>query len=175
MDGEADREIYKEKLHSDLDSLVVWADTWQLKFHADKCEVLHLDIRNQKATYKMRKHGSEEKIDSQETTLEKDLGVHMDPELKFSQHLERQIKTANRVLGLIRKSFDYHDCDTVMLLFAALVRPHLKFGNYVWTHYLERNKKLIESVLTSSLSGLTIASQAARIPLPLMLISYLGI
>ena len=69
----------------------------------------------------MRKHGSEEKIDLQETTLKKDLGVHMDQELKFSQHLEKQVNKNNRLLGLIRRSFDYLDCDTMKLLFAALL------------------------------------------------------
>ena len=49
-----------------------------------KCKVLHLGNRNQNATYKMRKHGGEEKTYLQETTLRKDLGVHMDPRLKFS-------------------------------------------------------------------------------------------
>ena len=33
------------------------------------------------------------------------------------------------------------------LLFAALVRPHLEFGNCVWAPYLEKDKKLIENVL----------------------------
>ena len=32
----------------------------------------------------MRKHGNEEKIDLQETTLGKAVGVHMDPELVFT-------------------------------------------------------------------------------------------
>ena len=71
----------------------------------------------------------------------------MDPELKFSQHLERQVNKANRQLGLIRRSFHYLDCDTMKLLFAALVRPHLEFGNCVWAPYLEKDKKLIENVL----------------------------
>ena len=96
----------------------------------------------------MRKHGSEEKIDLQETTLENDLGVHMDPELKFSQHLERQVDKENSLLGLMRRSFVYLDCDAMKLLFAALVRPHLEFGNCVWAPYLEKDNKLIESVLS---------------------------
>ena len=117
--GEADSEGDIKKLQSDLDILADWADAWQLKFNADKCKVLHLGNSHHKATYKMRKHGSEEKIDLQETTLEKDLGVHMDPELKLSQHLERQVNKANRLLGLIRRSFVYLDCDTTVCSFGS--------------------------------------------------------
>ena len=45
----------------------------------------------------------------------------MDPELTFSQHLERLVNKANRLLGPIRRSFDYLDCDTMKFLFVALV------------------------------------------------------
>ena len=47
----------------------------------------------------------------------------------------------------MRRSFHYLDCDAMKLLFAALVQPHLEFGNCVWAPYLEKDKKLIESVL----------------------------
>ena len=33
------------------------------------------------------------------------------------------------------------------MLFIAIVRPHLEFGNVAWSPFLERNKKLIESAL----------------------------
>ena len=31
----------------------------------------------------------------------------MDPELNFSKHVERQVNKANRILGLIRRSYEY--------------------------------------------------------------------
>ena len=165
--GEADSEGDINKLQSDLDSLADWAGTWQLKFNADK-------FRQRKSEGKMRKHGSEEKIDLLETTLEKDIGVHMDPELRFLQHLERQVNKAYRLLGLIRRSFDYLDCDAMKLLFAALVRPHLEFGNCVWAPYLEKDKKVIESVLrratkvVDGLKDLSYEERLKRVGLPSM-------
>ena len=57
----------------------------------------------------------------------------MDP-----QRLDTQVNKANRLLGLIRRSFDFLDCDAIKLLFAALVRPYLEVGNYVRTPYLKR-------------------------------------
>ena len=97
----------------------------------------------------------------------------MDPELKFSQHLERQVNKANRLLGLIRRSFDYLDCDMMKLLFAALVRPHLEFGNCVWAPYLEKDKRLIESVLRRAtkvvgLKDLSYVQRLKRVGLPSM-------
>ena len=31
-----------DKLKKDLNALADWADTWQLRFNADKCKVLHM-------------------------------------------------------------------------------------------------------------------------------------
>ena len=50
-------------------------------------------------------------VQLEETELEKDLGVHIDPELKFSKHVERQVNKANRILGLIRRSYEFIDIE----------------------------------------------------------------
>lgn len=143
VDGPEDR----NKLQSDLNGLVDWADTWQLRFNADKCKVLHLGKKNRQFEYEMRKHVSTETNRLQATELEKDLGVNMDNELKFSKHIEIQVNKANRLLGLVRRSYEYLDSEAMKLLFVALIRPHLEFGNVVWHPHLERDKKLVEGVL----------------------------
>ena len=55
----------------------------------------------------------------------------MDSELKFSKRVEEQVNKANRIVGLIRRSYQHLDKESVKLMFAALVRPHLEFGNVV--------------------------------------------
>jgi hypothetical protein len=47
----------KAQLQDDLDSLVNWADTGQLRFKADKCKVLHLGKNHEQQDYSMRRHG----------------------------------------------------------------------------------------------------------------------
>jgi hypothetical protein len=134
------------KLQDDLDRLVDWADTWQLRFNADKCNVLHLGKINKQQSYDMRKHGSSDKKTLGKSSLEKDLGVHVDKDLRFSQHIETQVNKANKLLGLIRRSYEYLDGESMKMLFIALVRPHLEFGNVVWSPKLEKDKHLVESV-----------------------------
>ena len=95
----------------------------------------------------MRSHGSLERIVLEKSELEKDLGVHVDSDLKFSKHVEIQVNKANRLLGLIRRSYEHLDCASMKTLFTALVRPHLEFGNVAWSPRLEKDKALIEGVL----------------------------
>ena len=68
-------------------------------------------------------------VQAEETELDKDLGVYIDPELKFSKHVERQVNKANRIIGLIHRSYEYFDMEVMKKLFTSLVQSHLEFGN----------------------------------------------
>ena len=47
------------------------------------------------------------------TIREKDLGVNVDNKLRFSNHTEIQVNKANRILHLIKRSYDILDlCGT---------------------------------------------------------------
>ena len=47
------------------------------------------------------------------TKREKDLGVNIDEDLKFSEHIEIQVNKANKLLGLIRRSFTHLDKESI--------------------------------------------------------------
>ncbi len=134
------------QLQEDLHSLTDWANIWQLRFNAAKCKTLHLGNGNQKKKYVMTDgEGKEEMLEG--TELEKDLGIHVDPSLKFSKHVEVQVNKANRILGLIRRSYQHLDMESFKRLFTALVRPHLEYGVVVWSPRLIKDKDMIEGVL----------------------------
>ena len=143
VENEEDRDTLQE----DLDRLVAWADKWQLNFHTGKCKVLHLGTKNKKHKYTMKNQNSEERVTLQTSNSEKDLGVEVDNELKFSKHIETQVSKANRILGQIRRTFQYLDIETMRQLFTSLVRPHLEYANVVWAPRLKKDANLIEGVL----------------------------
>ena len=62
----------------------------------------------------------------------KDLGIILDHLLKFHLHTTEVAVKANRLLGLIKKSFDYLNSDVLTKLFTVFVRPTLEYGNAVW-------------------------------------------
>ena len=77
---------------------------------------------------------------------EKDLGVLIDDELKFHKQTAAAIKTANRVLGVVKKSFSYFDDRNLPLIYKSLIRPHLEHGNIVWGPFYKEDKMAIERV-----------------------------
>ena len=91
---QVDSEEDKENLQSDLKTLKDWADTWQLRFNASKCKVMHLGWNNHCHEYIMEQNDSQ--VILTVTECEKDLGVNVDRNLKFSNHAEIVSNKANR-------------------------------------------------------------------------------
>jgi ribonuclease P/MRP protein subunit RPP40 len=157
-------------LQDDLDNVDDWSVIWQLRFNAGKCKVLHIGSSNPQYTYTMTKN----KVVLETTDLEKDLGVNIDAQLKFSKHVEMQVNKSNRILGLIRRSYEYLDAESVKLLFCALIRPHLEFCNVAWSPRLIKDKTIIERVLrratkmVSEVKELPYEERLARLRIPSM-------
>ena len=134
-----------EELEESLHHLEDWAEKMQMKFHPGKCKVMHLGHNNPKMDYSM-KDGTGGMHTLDEVTVEKDLGVKIDNKLKFTEHVQAKVNTANKVMGFIRHSFDHLDKEIFTLLFKALVRPHLEFASCVWSPRHKYNKDAIKRV-----------------------------
>ena len=80
-------------------------------------------------------------------TKEKDLGVIIDHKLNFSSHIVTQVKKANKMMGLIRRSYIHLDITSFRYLFNSLVRPHIENCVSIWYPLLKKDEKLIENVL----------------------------
>ena len=72
--------------------------------------------------------------------------MQVDPELKFDQYEELMANKANKMLGLIRRSFTFLDGPTVKKLYSSLVKPILEYGNAIWAPTLKRDQRILENV-----------------------------
>ena len=131
-----------EKLQSDLSNLEEWSRTWQLRFNANKCKVMHFGRQNPCHQYLMNEN--DQKVQVEESFCEKDLGVHIDNRLKFHKHIETAVNKANSKLGMIRRSFEYLDGDMLVQLYKSIVRPHLEYCNSVWSPLYKKDVQLLE-------------------------------
>ena len=72
----------------------------------------------------------------------------------------------------MRRSFSYLDCDTFKRIYVAFVRPHLEYGEAVWSPNLMRNIVALENVqiratkIVDGLSKLTYSERLRRLDLP---------
>ena len=87
---------------------------------------------------------------------EKDICVHIDHELSFDKHISEKVNKANSMFALLRRTFQYLDAESFVLLYKTLVRTHLEFANSIWHPYKIKHIDMIENVqrqATKQLSG----------------------
>ena len=72
-------------------------------FNVNKCKVMHFGSNDIKARYEINGKYLEEVME------ERDLSVIMQNDLKCSSQCTKAVKTANRVLGMIKRTFSVRD------------------------------------------------------------------
>ena len=107
-----------EQLRIDLSGLFQWSEDWQMMFNLAKCKVMHFGRKNMKAEYSM----GGERLDVVDE--EKDLGIIIQDDLKVSKQCVKAVKTANRVLGMICRTFQYKSY-VIVPLYRSLVTTTL--------------------------------------------------
>ncbi|MES9971492.1 MAG: reverse transcriptase family protein, partial [Candidatus Thiodiazotropha sp.] len=153
-------------LQQDLDALFVWSELWQLRFNVEKCKTIHFGRNNQEYQYTLHF----EDIDSD--TEEKDLGVIFQRDLKFSSHIATKVNKANSILSLIIRTFDFIEQDSFVLLYKALVRPHVEYGNTIWYPFLRKDINSVENIqkratrLIPQLKDLSYTERLKKLKLP---------
>ena len=129
-----------EKTQTDLNKLMTWSQLWLLKFNVSKCKRMHIGSKNTRHIYTMY-DSVLNRFEQPETKIEKDLGIMISNDLKWSTQVSYASGKANKMLGIIKHSFKNLDINAPKLLYTSLVRPHLDYANSVWCPYLEQDFK----------------------------------
>ena len=132
-----------QTLQADIDALQRWSDKWLLRFHPDKCHVLTLGkVENIRHTFRY----TISKQELEHVFEEKDLGILIDNNLRFEEHISSKVHKANAIVGLIRRTFNFLDCKLFKQLYTTFVRPHLEYGQAVWSPFLKKQVDMVENV-----------------------------
>ena len=103
---------------------------------------------------------------------EKDLGVTIDFEMNFDEHISNKIRIANAIMGLIRRGFAFLDEKMFRKLYVTFVRPHLEYGQVIWSPHYMRQINMIENVqkratrLVDGFQNLDYPQRLTRLNLP---------
>jgi len=67
----------------------------------------------------------------------KDLGVNIDSDLNFKDHIYDKINKAYQMLGIINRNFKSMDRFSFLMLHKSMMRSHIEYANAVWCPYKE--------------------------------------
>jgi len=129
-----------EVLRKDLGRLGEWAERWQMKFNIEKCSVLHIGRNNAEHKYELNHNLLKA------NNAKRDLGVMVDSKIKFAEHCNSVVHSANATLGMIKRTITSRNKDSMVRLYKALVRPKLEYCVQVWRPFLKKDIEKLESV-----------------------------
>ena len=143
---DADRQL----LQQDIDAITNWTQTWRLYLNTKKCKYMHISsLQSEPRQYFMNEsepNGSNERIELELTTSERDLGVQISNDLKASAQATKASSKANSVLGMLKRSFVSRDSELWKRLYMIYVRPHLEYAVAAWNPYLKKDIAALERI-----------------------------
>ena len=129
-----------EIIQNDLDKLCEWCEKWKMNFNKKKCHALQIGRKNMSYIYHLNG------FILSPTDEEKDLGVIVSKDLKAHKNIQSSISKANKMVGMIKRTFQYLDKDIFLKLYKTYVRPHVEYCQQICYPYLKQDCEALEKV-----------------------------
>ena len=123
-----------------------WAEKWGMGFNVTKTKFLafgRLPNRGDASNYVPYSLKGDP---IKEVTKAKYLGITIQSNLKFEDHMENTINKAMRILGMIKRNLHNAPRKNKLLAFTSLCRPILEYGSSVWDPHQIGHIKALEMV-----------------------------
>ena len=127
-------------LQSDIDIVYDFLNKRQLDLALNKCETITISKTTE--SHPIRIGGTYLK----ETTVVKDLGIHITSTLEWREHITKIKNKALQKCYQILRSFSSKNVWILLRAYLTFVRPLLEYGSPIWSPHLDHDKKLVESV-----------------------------
>ena len=95
-------------------------------------------------TYTMESDGQQ--VELEKVKNEKDLGVIIDQNLIFRDHITSKVNITNRKVEIIFRTFTYIDQEMFLILYKSIIKPHLEYATPVCSPLYKKDKIIIENV-----------------------------
>ena len=142
-----------ENLQKDINSVFNWTDKNLMKFNLTKFELLRIgkkqDLKNE------IKYKTPNNEDISESDTVKDLGIIINKQGNFEDHMKIKISKCKKVCGMILRTFMSRDATHMMCLFKTLVIPIIDYCSIVWNPHKKKHIKAIEKIQRNFTKRLT--------------------
>ena len=132
----------QDTLQAELDSLAEWETKWAVEFHPAKCSTLSATRCRQKFEPSCQLHGQQ--LENIPTI--KYLGVVIQENLKWSNHITSITNKVNKTLGFVRRNLKVGNKRAKETAYKALIRPKFEYAASVWDPHTQADIKTLEKV-----------------------------
>lgn len=129
-------------LQKDLESLDSWADTWGMRFNAQKCYIMRISRSRTPHTFNYSLCGH---VLEQVQTIPY-LGVTFSEDLSWSPHIDKITGKSNRTLGFLRRNLKACPQKLKATAYFSLIRSTIEYCSTIWDPFTVKNIKALEKI-----------------------------
>ena len=127
-------------LQADLDKVYEFLNRRQLGLALNKCEKITISKTNECHPIRIGD------TYLNETSMVKDLGIHITNDLKWSKHITKIKNKGMQKSYQILRSFSSKNIWILLRAYLTFVRPLLEYGSIIWNPQFSQDKTSVESV-----------------------------
>ena len=151
-----DKNKSQNELNLDLQKISQWAFQWKMQFNPDQNKQANEVIFTRK--FNITEHPpikfNNNKVSK--CASQKHLGLTLDSNLNFNEHIEEKINKCNKIIGLIKRLSVTLPRKALLTIYKSFVRPHLDYADILYDHpFNECFKSKIEKVQYSASLAIT--------------------
>jgi ribonuclease P/MRP protein subunit RPP40 len=133
-----------ETLQRDIDNATLWCKQWLMAMNPHKCKIMHIGKSNEQRSYTMATDTT--RLQLTKTNSERHLGIIISSDLKWHDHTSHAANKANRMLGMMSRTFSHFTHELLKIVYSTFVRPHLEFAIAACNPYSQGDINKLEKV-----------------------------
>ena len=135
------------QLQEDLDRIYIWAEQNNMEFNSKKFQA----IRFAEMILSHSNYHDDIGAAIEESSLVKDLGIHMSSNAKFDQHIRKIVNRGKQMAGWILRIFKTRSPGVMLILLKQLVFAAVEYNSVLWNPSDITLINLLESVQSNFL------------------------
>ena len=151
-----DLNISANEINDDLKKIEAWAHQWKMSFNSDPLkqaqEVIFSRKRNKPHHPDIIFNGNTIK----KSSSQKHLGMFLDTNLDFDEHIKGVFDKTSKSIGLIRKLRNFLPRPSLPQIYKSFVRPHLDYGDIIYDKaFIGSFQKKLETIQYNAALAIT--------------------
>jgi hypothetical protein len=132
-----------ESLQDDLERIIDWADTNQMRFAPHKTQAMTISRRHDKSENRTLSMAG---VDISEVDSLKLLGVEFAANGTVNEHILKKASTAAKLVGMLRRQSQFFSERARFHIYVATIRPNLEYASPIFVNAPEGTLRVLERV-----------------------------
>ena len=124
----------ENNITNDLHNVNIWPETNKLTLNTEKTEFMLIASKRKLKQYSGNPNITIGSHNVKQFINKKVLGIILDEELKWREHINAQCKKISKSIALLRRAKSFVNLKTLVTMYSSLVLPYFTYCSTVWSY-----------------------------------------